>query len=139
MNYCQVLIPILPKLFNLKFFFISCNHLIQTEMWPVWADDEYLVGFVKFMQVKYFFFFIIIYNRQVGNRVNFQGSEQYAQNVYLFSNKICFDPMAYLSTYLVIHGINSDQEAKLPKIFKNGSVSQWLLYKGKKIYPIFFA
>jgi len=22
----------------------------KTEMWPVWADDEYLVGFVKFMQ-----------------------------------------------------------------------------------------
>ena len=35
----------------------------------------------------------------------------------------------------VIHGIISDLEAKLPKIFKNGSVlqSQWLLYKGKKI------
>ena len=28
-------------------------------MWPVWADDEYLVGFVKFMQVKYFILYVI--------------------------------------------------------------------------------
>ena len=36
--------------------------------------------------------------------------------------------------YRTIHGINSDLEAKLPKILKNGSVSQsqWLLSKGKK-------
>ncbi len=33
-----------------------------------------------------------------------------------------------------LHGINSDLEAKLPKIFKNGPVSQsqWLLYRGIK-------
>ena len=38
---------------------------------------------------------------------------------------------------LMIHGINSDLEAKLSKIFKNGSVSQsqWLLYSGKKNLP----
>ena len=42
---------------------------------------------------------------------------------------------------ITIHGINSDLEAKLPKIFKNGSVSQsqWLgTYKGKKFTQNFF-